>query len=92
MPDARPPTEALPAAEGAILIETQGLSKSYDGRMAVDHVDLAVREREIFGLIGPNGAGKSTLIKMLATLLPPTSGEARVAGCDATRLYPRMTM
>jgi ABC-2 type transport system ATP-binding protein len=63
-------------------IETRSLSKSFDGHAVVDHVDLRVRDREIFGLIGPNGAGKSTLIKMLTTLLPPTSGEARVAGCD----------
>src|ERR1019366_6103317 len=50
-----------------------------------EHVDLNIRNGEIFGLIGPNGAGKSTLIKMLTTLLPPTSGEARVAGCDLRR-------
>src|SRR5664279_5202786 len=66
----------------ATLIETKGLSKSFDGRVVVDRVDLHVRDREIFGLIGPNGAGKSTLIKMLTTLLPPTSGEGRVAGYD----------
>jgi len=73
------------ADDRALLIETKGLSKSFDGRMAVDHVDLVVREREIFGLIGPNGAGKSTLIKMLTTLLPPSSGDAWVAGCDVRR-------
>jgi ABC-2 type transport system ATP-binding protein len=67
------------------LIETKDLSKSYDGRFVVDRVNLDVREREIFGLIGPNGAGKSTLIKMLTTLLPPTRGDARVAGCDLRR-------
>src|SRR5665213_1422432 len=69
----------------SLLIETKALSKSFDGRAVVDRVDLHVRDREIFGLIGPNGAGKSTLIKMLATLLPPTSGEARVAGFDLRR-------
>ena len=68
-----------------LLIETKDLSKSYDGRFVVDRVNLDVREREIFGLIGPNGAGKSTLIKMLTTLLPPTRGDARVAGCDLRR-------
>jgi ABC-2 type transport system ATP-binding protein len=77
-PPGRPPSRAL-------LIETRGLSKSFNGRMAVDRVDLVVREREIFGLIGPNGAGKSTLIKMLTTLLPPTSGDASVAGWDIRR-------
>jgi ABC-2 type transport system ATP-binding protein len=67
------------------VIETKGLSKSFDGRMVVDHVDLKVRDREILGLIGPNGAGKSTLIKMLTTLLPPTSGKGLVAGYDLIR-------
>jgi ABC-2 type transport system ATP-binding protein len=69
----------------ALLIETKGLSKSFDGRTVVDHVDLSVRHGEIFGLIGPNGAGKSTLIKMLTTLLPATSGAAWVAGSDVSR-------
>ena len=67
------------------MIETTGLSKSFDGRMVVDQVNLQVRNREIFGLIGPNGAGKSTLIKMLTTLLPPTSGKGLVAGYDLIR-------
>lgn len=67
------------------LIETRGLCKSFGGRLAVDHVDLRVDAGEIFGLIGPNGAGKSTLIKMLTTLLPPTSGEAFVAGFNLRR-------
>ncbi|MEJ0097670.1 MAG: ATP-binding cassette domain-containing protein [Bauldia sp.] len=78
------PTSVFPApvVPPSFVIETRGLTKAYDKHVVVDHVDLRVRPREIFGLIGPNGAGKSTLIKMLATLLPPTSGEARVAGCD----------
>jgi ABC-2 type transport system ATP-binding protein len=66
----------------APMIRTKGLTKSFDGRVVVNKIGLDVRPREIFGLIGPNGAGKSTLIKMLTTLLPPTSGEACVAGCD----------
>ena len=69
-------------SHGAVRIETRKLSKVYAGRAVADQVDLEVRDREIFGLIGPNGAGKSTLIKMLTTLLPPTSGDARVAGFD----------
>jgi ABC-2 type transport system ATP-binding protein len=71
--------------EAALVIQTSGLSKSFDRRIVVDRVDLQIRSREIFGLIGPNGAGKSTLIKMLTTLLPPSAGNARVAGYDLTR-------
>jgi len=53
--------------------------------MALDRLDLAVAEGLIFGLLGPNGAGKSTTIKILTTLLPATSEEAIVAGCDVMR-------
>ena len=62
------------------IIEMQGLVKRYDGTLAVGGVDLAIEEGEIFGLVGPNGAGKTTMLRMLATLLVPTSGDARVAG------------
>ena len=67
------------------LIVTRGLTKRFGDHVAVDHVNLEVNKGEIFGLIGPNGAGKSTLIKMLTTLLPPSSGTARVAGGDLSR-------
>lgn len=70
--------------DGAV-IATHGLTKCFDRRIVVDHVDLEVWKGEIFGLIGPNGAGKSTLIKMLTTLLPPTSGDACVSGFDLAR-------
>lgn len=53
-------------------------------KLAVDQVSLQVREGEIFGLIGPNGAGKTTLIRMLSTMVLPTSGVARVGGFDVT--------
>jgi len=55
---------------------------SRPGVMAVDRVDLAVEEGELFGLLGPNGAGKTTLIKLLCTLIAPTAGTARVNGYD----------
>jgi len=65
-----------------IAVQADALSRQFAGLTAVDHVTLTINQGEIFGLIGPNGAGKSTLIKMLTTLLPPTSGSATVAGCD----------
>lgn len=68
----------------AAMIETIELAKDYDGLTAVDKVNLTVEKGEIFGLLGPNGAGKSSLIKMLVTLLAPTSGKALVAGFDST--------
>src|SRR4029077_10444307 len=52
---------------------------------AVDGIDLAVQPGEIYGFLGPNGAGKSTTVHMLTTLLPPTSGSARVAGFDVVQ-------
>jgi len=61
------------------------LTRTFGDVVAVDRLSLAVERGEIFGLIGPNGAGKSTLMKMLTTLLPPTSGTATVAGFDIVR-------
>src|SRR5947208_15138775 len=64
-------------------IEVMGLRKTYPGGVeAVARIDFTVRPGEVFGLLGPNGAGKSTTIGMLTTTVTPTSGSARVAGCD----------
>jgi ABC-2 type transport system ATP-binding protein len=63
-------------------IVCQGLSKAFGDIVAVDSIDLDVHEGEIFGLVGPDGAGKSTTIRMLTTILPPTSGTATVMGHD----------
>jgi ABC-2 type transport system ATP-binding protein len=62
------------------IVEAKGLMKRYDGTVAVAGVDLEIPEGEIFGLVGPNGAGKTTMLRMLATLLMPTSGDAEIAG------------
>ncbi len=62
------------------------------GPRAVDSIDLAVSPGEIYGFLGPNGAGKSTTVHMLTTLLPPTSGSARVAGFDVVRDGPQVRM
>jgi ABC-2 type transport system ATP-binding protein len=66
------------------VIETRGLVKRYDGELAVAGVDLAVGPGEIYGLVGPNGAGKTTMMRILATLLAPTAGEAYVTGIPVT--------
>ncbi len=63
-------------------IETSGLTKKFGSLTAVDSADLRIEAGEIFGLLGPNGAGKTTTIKMLVTLLKPTSGTAKVNGFD----------
>lgn len=63
-------------------VETIGLTKQFDKKLAVDKLDLQVEPGEFFGFLGPNGAGKSTTIKMLVGLLRPTSGTARIAGHD----------
>src|SRR5579859_4115137 len=63
-------------------IEVEHIVKKYGEFTAVDDVSFAVKEGEIFGLLGPNGAGKSTLIRMMTTLIPITSGHARIAGHD----------
>ncbi len=69
--------------ETALVIETQGLIKVYPGGLkAVDGLDLAVGEGEIFGLLGPNGAGKTTTVGMLTTRVVPTEGSATVRGVD----------
>jgi ABC-2 type transport system ATP-binding protein len=62
------------------IVETRGLVKRYDDQLAVAGIDLVVGPGEIYGLVGPNGAGKTTTMKILATLLAPTAGEAFVTG------------
>ena len=66
------------------VVETRGLVKRYDDELAVAGIDLLVGPGEIYGLVGPNGAGKTTTMKILATLLAPTAGEALVTGIPVT--------
>ena len=90
----------------SLAIEIQNLGRIYKLRgskketrrelVALQDVSLTVQRGELFGLLGPNGAGKTTLIKILTTLLSPTSGRARVAGADVHRepdlVRPRINM
>lgn len=69
----------------ASIVDTRELTRRFGEVVAADRVNLSVVEGEVFGLLGANGAGKTTVIKMLTTLLPPTSGTARVAGFDIRR-------
>ena len=88
--NSQPPT--LPAVEKPVFdptapaaIEVEHIVKKYGDFTAVDDVSFSVNEGEIFGLLGPNGAGKSTLIRMMTTLIPITSGKARIAGHDVSK-------
>jgi ABC-2 type transport system ATP-binding protein len=65
-----------------MIIQTTALRKQYGNLTAVNDLDLQVGEGEVFGFLGPNGAGKTTTVKMLLGLVRPTSGEARVLGCE----------
>jgi len=64
------------------MVELEQLSKSYKSFQAVKRLSFQVRAGEVYGLLGPNGAGKTTTLRMLATLLQPSSGTARIAGHD----------
>src|SRR5437762_6734184 len=75
-----------PTKLGATMIATRDLARTFKTRSgtveAVRGVDLHVQTGEIFGFLGPNGAGKTTTLRMLATLIEPSAGEASVAGAD----------
>ncbi len=64
------------------MIELKGVTKRFGSFVAVDEIDLQVKQGEIFGFLGPNGAGKTTTLKMITGLLQPTAGRIKVAGYD----------
>jgi ABC-2 type transport system ATP-binding protein len=73
------------AGRGPTVLETENLSKTYGSRVALEGLNLSVRGGEVFGYIGPNGAGKTTTFRILAGLLDPSGGCARIEGHDVTR-------
>ncbi|KKK86154.1 hypothetical protein LCGC14_2766090, partial [marine sediment metagenome] len=66
-------------------IVAKSLYKTYGSVKAVDGIDLTVKSGQVFGFLGPNGAGKSTTIKLLTTLIPPSSGKLNILGIDAIK-------
>ena len=66
------------------MIELKGLTKHYGRFIAVDGITLTIPRGELYGLLGPNGAGKTTAIRLLAALIPPTHGDATIAGYSVT--------
>jgi ABC-2 type transport system ATP-binding protein len=72
------------------MIQVEHLTKKFDDVVAVNDISFVVREGESFGFLGPNGAGKTTTIRILTTLLPPTSGTARIGGLDVTKASDRV--
>src|SRR5690349_1223913 len=86
-----PMLESVPAgrmkrmADGAPVIETDGLTKRYGNERGIEDVSLSVERGEVFGFLGPNGAGKTTTIRTLLDLLHPTAGSARLFGLDSRR-------
>ena len=79
----------FPTGENPI-ITLQDVTKSYRGFIAVDHLDLDVREGEILGIIGHNGAGKTTTLKMITGLVTPTTGNIKIMGMDIAREGPHI--
>lgn len=71
--------------QGQTIIETEGLTKVYGSQTAVNHLNLQIREGEVFGFLGPNGAGKTTTLLMFLGLTEPTAGTVRVCGFDPAR-------
>lgn len=67
---------------GTPMIVTENLTKKFDNFLAVDHINLDIPAGQVLALLGPNGAGKTTTVRMLTSVLRPTSGRARVAGFD----------
>ncbi len=84
-PPPAPAPESAPVVESDLIIETRGLVKRYGQRLAVNNLSLQVPRGSIYGFVGPNGAGKTSTMRILTTLMLPTSGQAFVAGYEVTK-------
>lgn len=82
---ARPASPSPPSVTGGAAVEVAGVTKRFGATTALDDVSVSVAHGELFGFIGPDGAGKTTLFRILATLLEPDAGSARVLGLDPVR-------
>jgi ABC-2 type transport system ATP-binding protein len=82
--------EAVTDAQTSPVLECIGLTRRFGDVVAVQGMSFQARPGELFGLLGPNGAGKTTTLHLLTTMLKPTEGTARVAGCDVVREAPRV--
>ena len=72
-------------ADAPLAIDVEGLTKRFEGKVAVDHFALKVRRGQIYGFLGPNGSGKTTTIRMLCGLLTPDGGSGTCLGFDILR-------
>src|SRR5512133_1595644 len=79
------PTPSQPTIQDGPIVEAVGLHKRFGSTWALRGIDLAIQPGTIYGLLGPNGAGKTTVVRILATLLRPDAGTARVGGFDVVR-------
>jgi ABC-2 type transport system ATP-binding protein len=70
------------------MIRTENLTKQFQSTLAVDRLSLEIQEGEVFGFLGPNGAGKTTTVRMLTSLIAPTSGSATVSGLRIGQTIP----
>ena len=75
-------------ASASTILTIENVSKEFGGLLALDQVNLSVKEGEIFGIIGPNGAGKTTLFNVINGVYPPTRGQVKFRGQDVTGLQP----
>ncbi|HVU39186.1 MAG TPA: ABC transporter ATP-binding protein [Opitutales bacterium] len=91
-PAAEPPPRAPNGNGAALAVDVHGLTKRYNDRPVVDHIDFEVRKGEVYGFLGPNGSGKTTFMRMLCGLLTPDEGDGTCLGYDLRRAADRIRL